>query len=174
MHKFVIFRTTGICVHHINNKCMLTFSKATWYRQTLKWLTVTEGWWKSFIEIRKVEFTFICGLFDQSWEPSNFNLIFSQTKLNQGGHIFEKLNSSSFPWVFQDILNLFPEQLERKKFDECIFVSDHVTYVSFSLSFPGFFYRSSNFPEFSLRFWQFCKFPEFSRFSMFSRFVATL
>ena len=60
---------------------------------------------------------------------------------------------------------------------ECIFVGDHVTYFSFSLSFPGFSYKNSNFPEFCLRFWQFLKFPEFSRFSMFSMFsriVATL
>ena len=31
---------------------------------------------------------------------------------------------------------------------ECIFVSDHVTYFSFSLSFPGFFStKIQNFPE---------------------------
>ena len=82
----------------------------------------------------------------------------------QGDHIFGKLNSLSFPWVFQDILNFFPEQLKREKFDECIFVSNYVTCFSFSLSFPGFFYKSSNFPKFSLRFWQFFKFSEFSRF----------
>ena len=69
----------------------------------------------------------------------------------QGDNIFEKLNSVSFRWVFQDILNFFPEQLKREKFNERIFVGDDVTYFSFSLSFSGFFYKSSSFPEFSLR-----------------------
>ena len=31
---------------------------------------------------------------------------------------------------------------------ECIFVRDHVTYFSFSLSFPGFFHKNSNFRDF--------------------------
>ena len=51
---------------------------------------------------------------------------------------------------------------------EGIFVGDHVTYCSFSLSLPSFSCKNSNFPELSLRFGQFFKFPEFSRF------VATL
>ena len=61
----------------------------------------------------------------------------------QGDHIFEQLNSLSFPGYFK----LFPDQLKREKIDECIFVGSHVTYFSFSLSFPGFFYKSSSFPE---------------------------
>ena len=40
----------------------------------------------------------------------------------------------------------------REQFDGVHFVGDHVTYFSFSLSFPGFFSKSSDFPEFSLRF----------------------
>ena len=35
---------------------------------------------------------------------------------------------------------------------ECIFVGDHVTHFSFSLSFPGFSCKNSNFLEFSLDF----------------------
>ena len=92
----------------------------------------------------------------------------------QGDHIFEKLNSLSSPWDFQDIFNFFPEQLKREKFNEVHFCRWSCHIFLFSLSFPGFLYKSSNFPEFSQRFWQFFKFPEFSRFSMFSRFVATL
>ena len=89
----------------------------------------------------------------------------------QGGHIFEKQNSLSFPWDFQGIFKLFSEQLKRGKFDGMHFCWRSCHIVSFSLSFSGFFYKNSNFPEFSLRFWQFFKFPEFSRFS---RFVPTL
>ena len=76
---------------------------------------------------------------------------FKDKKLRQGDHIFKKLNSLSFPWVFQDILNFFPKQLKRKKFDECIFVGNHVTYFPFSLSFPwdfDNFSNSQNFPGF--------------------------
>ena len=54
----------------------------------------------------------------------------------------------SFPGYF----DFFPKQLKREKFDECISVGNHVTSFSFSVSFSGFFYKSSNFPEFSLRF----------------------
>ena len=55
-------------------------------------------------------------------------------KLWQDDHIFEKLNSLSF----QDILNVFPEQLKREKLDECIFVGDHVTYFHFPWVFHVF------------------------------------
>ena len=34
----------------------------------------------------------------------------------QGGHIFEKLYSLSFPWDFQGIFKFFPEKHEREKF----------------------------------------------------------
>ena len=68
-------------------------------------------------------------------------------KLWQDDHIFEKLNSLSFPWVLQDILNFSPEQLKREKLDECIFVGDHVTYFSLSLSFPRFFPQKFKFPR---------------------------
>ena len=64
---------------------------------------------------------------------------------NQGGHIFEKLNSLSFPWDFQGILNFFPEQLKREKFNEIYFCWR---------SCPIFF----TFPEFSRFFIQKLKF----------------
>ena len=97
--------------------------------------------------------------------------------LKQGDHIFEKLNSLSFPWVFQDILDFSPEQLKREKFDECIFVGNHVTYFSFPLSFPLDFDNFSNSLSFPglpcfpglwppckklvkyIRFWIFLKYP---------------
>ena len=88
-------------------------------------------------------------------------------KLWQDDHVFEKLNSLSFPWIFQDILNFFPEQLKREKLDECIFVGDHVAYFSFCLSFPGFFHKSSNFPEFS---WDFHNFSNSLSFPGFPSF----
>ena len=37
--------------------------------------------------------------------------------MNQGDHIFEKLNSLSFPGDFQDIFKFFSGQLKREKFD---------------------------------------------------------
>ena len=38
---------------------------------------------------------------------------------------------------------------------ESIFVGDHITYFSLSLSFPVFFHKNSDFPEFFVKFWQF-------------------
>ena len=49
-----------------------------------------------------------------------------------------------------------------------------LTFMWHILHFPWVFHvfrkKILNFPEFSLRFWQFFKFPDISRFSMFSRF----
>ena len=68
--------------------------------------------------------------------------------MNQGDHIFEKLNSLSFPGDFQDIFKFFPGQLKREKNSmECIFVGDHITCFSFSLSFPDFFLKKFKFPR---------------------------
>ena len=47
---------------------------------------------------------------------------------------------------------------------ECNTVGDHVTFISFALSFPHFFYKNSNFLEFSSTFWQFYRLPDFSKF----------
>ena len=58
------------------------------------------------------------------------------------GHIFEKLNSLSFPCDFRGIFKFFAEQLKRGNSMECIFVGDHVKYFSFSPSFPGFFCKN--------------------------------
>ena len=92
----------------------------------------------------------------------------------QGDHRFQKQNSLSFSWDFQGISKFLPEQLKRGKFDGMHFCWQSCHIVSFPLSFPGFFHKNSDFPEFSLKFWQFFRLPEFSRFFMFSRFVAIL
>ena len=63
-----------------------------------------------------------------------------------GGHIFEKLNSLSISRAFKNF-SLTITQERKLNSMECIFVSDHVTYFSFFLSFPGFFYKNPNFPE---------------------------
>ena len=47
---------------------------------------------------------------------------------------------------FTESFKLFPEQLKREKFDECIFVGDRVTDFLFSPSFPGFFLQKFKFP----------------------------
>ena len=61
---------------------------------------------------------------------------------------------------------------------ECNTVGDHVTFISFALSFPDFFYKNSNFLEFSLSFPRhfdnFTDFLIFPSFSLLSRFLATL
>ena len=86
----------------------------------------------------------------------------------QGGHIFKRLKSLSFPWDFQGIFKFFPEQLKREKFAAIHFYLQ-LCYIPYIFpKFSWFFFKNSNFPEFSLRFWHFFKFPEFSRF------VATL
>ena len=59
--------------------------------------------------------------------------------MNQGDHIFEKLNSLSFPGDFQHILSFSLGNSREKNSMECIFVGDHITCFSFSPSFPGFF-----------------------------------
>ena len=85
----------------------------------------------------------------------------------QVDNIFKKLNSLSFPWIFQDILNLFPEQLKREKFHEGIFVGDHGTYFSFSFSFPGLYTKvqiSLSYPWDSDNFSNFLSFPGFPCF----------
>ena len=94
------------------------------------------------------------------FEKIIYTQLYNYLMQNQGNHIFEKLNSLSFPGYFK----LFPEQLKREKFDGVHFCwrSCHIFFVF--LEFPGFFYKSSNFPEILTIF----KFPEFSRF------VATL
>ena len=88
------------------------------------------------------------------------------------------LLSDQIPWVFYEISRSFSNFSLSNSGEnnslEYIFFADSATYSTFSLSFPGFFYKNSNFPEFSLSFWQFFKLPEFSRFSMISRFVTTL
>ena len=57
-------------------------------------------------------------------------------------YIFEKLNSLSFPWDFQGILNFSLSNSREENSTKCIFVGDHVPYSWFSLSFPGFFYKN--------------------------------
>ena len=76
----------------------------------------------------------------------------------QVDHIFEKLNSFSFPGYFK----LFPWAAQKKKIQWAHFCwqSCHMFFIF--LEFSRFFYKSSNFPEFSLRFWHFFEFPEFS------------
>ena len=59
--------------------------------------------------------------------------------MNQGDHIFEKQNSLSFPGDFQDIFKFSLGNSRVKNFMECIFVGDHITCFSFSMSFQGFF-----------------------------------
>ena len=89
-------------------------------------------------------------------------------KLWQDDHIFEKLNSLSFPWVFQGILNFSPEQLKTEKLDECLLlpIMSHIfhfpwvfqvfsTKVQIFLSFPWDFHNFSN----SLSFPGFPRFP---------------
>ena len=70
----------------------------------------------------------------------------------QGDHIFEKLNSLSFLEISGIFLTFSLSNSREKNSMECLFVGDHVTCFLFSLSFPGFFLKSSNFPEFSLIF----------------------
>ena len=64
--------------------------------------------------------------------------------LYPGDYIFEKLNSE-FSLDFQGIFKIFPEQLNRKKSTGIHFRCDYVRYFTFSLSFPGFSYKNSNF-----------------------------
>ena len=67
------------------------------------------------------------------------------------GHIFEKLNSSSFPWDFWGILKFFPEQLKRGKFDGMHFCWWWYYMFLISPEFSRFFSTkiqiSLNFPE---------------------------
>ena len=53
----------------------------------------------------------------------------------RGDHIYEKLNSLSFPGDFQDIFKFFPEQLKREIFDgvHLCFWSHHMFFI-----FPEF------------------------------------
>ena len=71
--------------------------------------------------------------------------------LRQGGHMFQKLNSLSFPWDFQGIFKFFPEQLKRGNSMECIFVGYNVKYFHFPWVFQVFSAKL----KISLRFWQF-------------------
>ena len=48
---------------------------------------------------------------------------------------------------------------------KCSLIGGYAKYLTFSLSFPGFFYKNSNFSEFFL---------DFDNFSNFRSFVATL
>ena len=64
----------------------------------------------------------------------------------QGDHIFEKLNSLSFPWDFQGIFKLFPEKHEREKFPGIHF---HWQLCDISYVFPEFsrfFCKNNRFP----------------------------
>ena len=70
----------------------------------------------------------------------------------QGGHIFEKLNSLSFPEISRAFSTFSLRNSREKTSLEYFVIGKYVIYFTFSLSFPGFFYKSSNFPEFSLRF----------------------
>ena len=78
----------------------------------------------------------------------NGRMFFSSDHLEniQGGHIFKRLNSLSFPWDFQGIFKFFPEQLKREKFAA----------IHFYLRLCYIFYV---FPEFSRFFLQKFKFP---------------
>ena len=62
--------------------------------------------------------------------------------MNQGDHIFEKQNSLSFPGDFQDIFKFSLGNSREKNFMECIFVGDHITCFSFSMSFPVCFFST--------------------------------
>ena len=85
----------------------------------------------------------------------------------QGGHIFNRLNSLSFPWDFQGIFKFVPEQLKREKFLQYIFICDYATYLTFSQSFPGFSSKiqiSLSFPWDSDNFSNSLSFPGFPCF----------
>ena len=106
---------------------------------------------KTNIQIFKITIQLVCQR--PCWQISAVKCTW-----NQGGHIFEKLNSLSFPRDFQGILNFFPEQLKRGKFNEMFFCWR---------SCPIFFF----FPEFSRFFLQKLKFPwDFNNFKNFLSF----
>ena len=54
---------------------------------------------------------------------------------------------TKFPEISRAFKDFSLSNLRKGNSTECIFVGDHVTSFSFSLSFPGFFYKNSNFPE---------------------------
>ena len=64
----------------------------------------------------------------------------------QGDHIFEKLNSLTFPWDFQGIFKLSPEKHEREKFSGIHFHRQlcDISYIFHELS--RFFRKNKRFP----------------------------
>ena len=56
----------------------------------------------------------------------------------QGGHIFEKLISLSFLWDFQGIFIFSLSNSREESSLQYIFIDKYITYVIFSLRFPGF------------------------------------
>ena len=97
--------------------------------------------------------------------------------LLQGGHIFEKLNSLSFPRVFLEISisKLFPEQLKRENLAGIQFHWHlcQMCYIfpEFSIFFPQKFKFRWVFPEILPIFSDSLNYPGFPRFS---KLVATL
>ena len=84
-----------------------------------------------------------------------------------GWHIFERLNSLSFPWDFQGIFNFFSEHAREKNLLWYIFICDYAIYLTFSLSFPGFSWKiqiSLSFPWDSDNFSNSLSFPGFPCF----------
>ena len=84
--------------------------------------------------------------------PSNFSddqfaLLIPKIGNKQGDHIFEILNSLSFPRYFKLSLSNSREKNSMSAF--LLAIMSHIFHFP---SFPGFFYKSSNFPEFSLSF----------------------
>ena len=65
----------------------------------------------------------------------------------QSGHIFEEINSLSFPKISRSFSNFSLRNSEENNSLEYISIDNYVTYSTFSLSFPGFFYKNSVFPE---------------------------
>ena len=56
----------------------------------------------------------------------------------QGGHIFKRLNSLSFPEISRVFSNFSLSNSREKNLLQYIFICDYATYLTFSLSFPGF------------------------------------
>ena len=138
---------------HIFSKSIpefLNFLKARLYVENMELLSVLFYY-----------FIILFYLLYYSWQ--GLHLVF----LCQGGHIFEKQNSLRFPGHFK----ILPWATQERKIWWNAFLLAIMSHSFIFPEFPGVFFKSSDFPEFSLSFpWDFDNFSNSLSFPGFPCF----